>query len=112
MTQPSIEELQKELAFYKAKFSLAESDVAVKGYLAYVKIVQEMVKHIENFSISVNIDGAKKDTVMYDRTESIWKQLPDMISSLNRLKMELKIEFNPEEGKPRLTATTPESLLR
>ncbi len=107
-----VEKLQKELDYYKKKFSLAEHDVATNGYLAYVNIVRQQVEYIKDFKLKDNIDGKKSENAMYDRTESIWKNLPDMISSLNRLKIELNIPFDDEEGKAKTGATTPQSLLK
>jgi hypothetical protein len=111
-TEEKIKELEKELAFYKHKFSLSENDVAVQGYLAYVNIVRQMVDYVKDFSIKANIDGKKSENAMYERTEKIWGELPDMISSMNRLKMELKIEFDPEEGKPKMTVTNPQAIAK
>lgn len=104
----TIEQLQKELEFYKKQFSVAEHDVAINGYLAYVNIVKQQVDYVKDFSIKSNIEGKKSENAMYERTEAIWKNLPEMISSMNRLKTELKIEYNPDEGKPKLQATRPE----
>jgi hypothetical protein len=104
--------LEKELEFYKKKFSVAEHDVAVDGYLAYVNIVQQMVEFIKDFKIKANIDGKKSDNAMYERTEKIWNELPSMISSMNKLKTELGIEYNPEEGKARQMAIRPELIAK
>jgi len=105
-----IEELKKELDFYKKKFSVGDNDVAISGYLAYVNLVRQQVEFIEDFSIKANIDGKKTETVLYDRAISMGEGLPSMISKMNNLKLELKIEFDGTEGKQRLGATTPQSL--
>lgn len=105
-----IELLKKQLEFYKKKFSLAENDVAIDGYLAYVNIVRQQIDYIKGFKIKENIDGKKSESAMYDRTESIWKNLPSMISSMNSLKIELNIQFDENEGKVKRGATTPQSL--
>lgn len=104
------EELKKELEYYKKKLSLAEQDVAVDGYVAYVNIVRQQVEYVKDFNIKSNIEGKKSENAMYERTEAIWKNLPDMITSMNRLKMELNIAFDPLEGKPKLGATSPQSI--
>lgn len=105
-------EQEKELEYYKKKFGIAEHDVAIAGYLAYVNIVRQQVDHVKDFNIKSNIEGKKSENAMYERTEAIWKNLPDMISSMNRLKLELKIEYDPNEGKPKSGATTPQSILK
>lgn len=102
----------KELDYYKKKFSVGEHDIAISGYLAYVNIVKQQVDYIKDFSIKTNIEGKKSENAMYERTESIWKNLPDMISSMNKLKLELGIEFDENEGKQKLGATTPQSLFK
>jgi hypothetical protein len=105
-----IEKLKKELEHYKKKFSLAENDVAIDGYLAYVNIVRQQVDYIKDFKIKENIDGKKSESAMYDRTEAIWKNLPSMISSMNALKIELNIPYDENNGKPKVGATSPQSI--
>lgn len=106
----TIESLKKELEFYKKKFAVGDHDVAVNGYMAYVNIVRQQVEYVKDFNIKSNIEGKKSENAMYERTEAIWKNLPDMISSMNRLKMELKIEYDPMEGKQKFGATSPQSI--
>lgn len=108
----TIESLKKELEFYKKKFAIGDHDVAVNGYMAYVNIVRQQVEYVKDFNIKSNIEGKKSENAMYERTEAIWKNLPDMISSMNRLKMELKIEYDPMEGKQKTGATTPQSFVK
>jgi len=108
----TIESLKKELDFYKKKFAIGDHDVAVAGYLAYVNIVKQQVDHVKEFNIKSNIEGKKSENAMYERTEAIWKNLPDMISSMNRLRQELKIDYDPLEGKPKIGATTPQSFVK
>lgn len=107
-----MDKLKKELEFYKDKFSVAEKDVAVDGYLAYVNIVRQQVDYIKDFKIKDNIDGKKSESAMYDRTESIWKNLPSMISSMNSLKLELNIEYDENSGTEKNGATSPQSLYK
>lgn len=108
----TIETLKKELDFYKSKFSVSDQDVAVDGYIAYVNIVRQMVSFIKDFNIKTNIEGKKSENAMYERTEKIWGELPDMISSMNRLKIELGIEYDPTEGQIRRMATRPELIAK
>lgn len=106
----SIEELKKELAHYQRLLGLAENDVSYKGYLAYVKIVRQQVEFLENFNIKSNIDGKKTETAIYERAESMWANLPKMVSQLNTLKLELKIEWDSEEGKTKKMPLSPQSI--
>ena len=108
----TIESLKKELQFYKEKLSIGEHDLAVSGYLAYVGLVRQQVEFIKGFKIAGNIEGKKAETVLYDRAMEMGAGLPKMISSMNALKLELKIEFDEEEGRPKTGATTPQSLIK
>lgn len=100
---------RKELEHYRKLFAVGESgNLAVKGYLAFVKSLKQQIEHVENFSIAGNIEGKKAETVLYERSIAIWESLPDMITKMNRLKVELNIEFDPEAGKPKQQATRPE----
>ena len=104
---------RKELDHYRRLFATGEDgNLAIKGYLAFVKSLKQQIEYIDNFNISSNIDGKKSDTVLYDRSIAIWEGLPDMISKMNRLKMELKIDFDPEEGKQKQMATRPELMAK
>lgn len=105
-----VEQLKKELEHYKTKFSIGQQDVAVNGYLAYVNIVRQQVEYIKEFKIKDNIEGKKSESAMYDRTESIWKNLPDMITSMNNLKLELGIEYDENEGREKQKAVSPQSI--
>jgi uncharacterized protein (DUF4213/DUF364 family) len=105
-------EQEKELEHYRKLFSLAEHDVAVSGYVAYVNIVRQQVEHINDFKIKDNIERKKTETVLYDRTVAMWEKLPDMISRMNSLKNELKIDFDPEGDKPKAGAISPQSIAK
>lgn len=105
-----MESLEKELEHYRKIFSLKEKDLAIAGYIAYVNFVQQQVDYISQFKVKDNIEGKKTETVVYDRAIAMGESLPDMISKMNRLKVELKIEHDPMEGKPKIGATTPQSL--
>lgn len=108
----TIESLKKQLEYYQNKFSVAEYDLALDGYLSYVALVRQQVEFIKDFNIKSNIDGKKAETVLYDRAMSMGESLPDMISKMNRLKMELKIEYDENEGKQKVGATSPQSMYK
>lgn len=103
--------IEKELEHYKKLFSIGETDIAMKGYLTYVKFVKEQVEFMENFKIKENIGGKKAETVMYDRAMDIGNNLPAVISKMNALKNELKIEFQNETEIKR-SATSPQSIIK
>lgn len=106
----TVESLKKELEFYKKSFAIGDHDVAVAGYLAYVNIVRQQVDYVKDFNIKSNIEGKKSENAMYERTEAIWKNLPDMISSMNRLKIELNIQYNGDANKIKQLPTSPQNI--
>ena len=106
----SIEELRKELDYYKKKFSIGEQDLAIKGYLSYVELVRQQVEFIQDFSIKSNIDGKKSETLLYERAMAMGDNLPDLITKMNKLKVELNIQYDKNEGMPKRGATSPQSI--
>jgi hypothetical protein len=105
-----IEKLNKQLDFYKEKFSVAENDVALDGYLAYVALVRQQVEFIKDFRVKEHIDGKKTETVLYDRATAMGESLPKMISLMNNLKMELNIEYDDKTGLPKIKASNPQNI--
>lgn len=105
-----MEDLQKELDHYRRLFSLKDTDLAISGYIAYVKFVKQQVEYIDNFKLKDNIEGKKTETVVYDRAIAMGESLPDMISKMNRLKAELKIDFDINSDKPKVGATNPQTI--
>jgi hypothetical protein len=103
-------ELEKELAHYRKIFSLKDDDLAISGYIAYVNFLKQQVDYIKEFSVKANIEGKKTETVVYDRAISMGESLPDMISKMNRLKAELKIDFDINGDKPKSGATNPQTI--
>lgn len=106
----TVESLKKELEFYQKKFAMGDHDVSVAGYLAYVNIVRQQVDYVKDFNIKANIEGKKSENAMYDRTEAMWKNLPDMISSMNKLKIELNIQYNEDANKVKQLPTSPQNI--
>ena len=105
-----LEQLKAENEYFKKKLAIGEYDLAYKGYLSFVKIVEQQVLFLDDFNLKSNIDGKKAETVIYERAESLWSNLPKMISSLNALKAELKIEFDPNDGKQKVGAISPQNI--
>jgi hypothetical protein len=101
------------IAHYEKKLGIGgETPLAMKGFLAYQKLLEQQINHIDNFKLTSDIlEGKKSADALWERTEKIHNELPEKISSLNKLKTELKIEFDETEGKPKMTATSPQSLM-
>ena len=108
----TVEELKKELEYYKKKFSVAENDISLDGYLAYVNLVRQQVDFIKDFTIKNHIEGKKAETLIYERATEMGEKLPTMISKMNNLKMELSIEFDDKTGQPKMKASNPQNIGR
>lgn len=110
--EENIEKLKKELEYYKQLFGIGEYDPATKGYMVLVQQLRQRNEFIDSFKINEKIGNAVKDDPVYARATDLIDSLPKMISSVNSLKLELKIEYDESEGRERVGATTPQSLLK
>lgn len=108
----TVEELKKELEYYHRLFGIGEYDPAKKGYMVLVHQLRQRNEFIDGFKINEKIGNAVKDDPVYARATDLIDSLPKMISSVNSLKLELGIEYNPEDAKERTGATTPQSLMK
>ena len=90
-----IKELEEELSFYK-------KDPQKRGYFALIKILNQQIDYLGEFNIKSKIGGKASEDATFARTQGIWENLPKMISSLNELKVELKItkEDEADYGTP------------
>ncbi len=90
-----IKELQDELALYK-------NDPQKRGYFALIRILNQQIDYLADFNIKNKIGGKASEDATFARTQGIWENLPKMISSLNELKVDLKItkEDEAEYGTP------------
>lgn len=104
MAEPTIEELKRELDFYR-------SDPEKRGYFALRRIVNMQIDHLNSFNIKANVTGKKSEDASFERTQSVWEKLPNMITSLNDLKSQLRISPDDEkENSLREQRLTPESI--
>ena len=103
------ESLQKELDHYKRLFGIG--DDAVESYMVLIKIFRQQREYLRDFKIKDLISSDDKGKIIeYKNAKDLWENLPDMISKLNRLRSELKIEFDENEGKPKSRAISPQSI--
>jgi len=102
----------KMIAHYEKKLGIGgETPLAMKGFLAYQKLMEQQVKHIDNFIITEDIlSGKKSADALWERTEKMHSELPEKISMLNKLKTELQIEYDPNEGKVKVGAISPQNI--
>lgn len=108
--EETVEQLKKKLLHYERIFSVSEEDLAIKGYISYVELVRQQIDYMKDFKLKEHIDGKKTETVLYDRSMAIGEKLPDMITRMNRLKDELRIEYDELDGKPKIKSVTPQNI--
>lgn len=116
-----IEQLEKKVAaqaamigHYEKKLGIGEDETPMetRGYMAYMSLLQQQIEYIERYKLTDTVIGGKKtESAEYERVEKLHTDLPSKITALNKLRTELKLDYDDSEGKPKLTATTPQSLL-
>lgn len=101
-------EEQKQLEHYKKLFGVG--DVATRAYLSVVNILEQQVGFLENFQVKDKIVNPTKDDPVYERAIKIYEGMTDNVLKLNKLRLELGIDYDPENGKPKVGATSPQSI--
>ncbi len=87
---------EKELEHYKKVFGVG--DVATRGYVTMVKILEQQIEFLNDFNIKSKIASEdKKDTIVYKNAKELWEGMSDTILSLNKLKNELGIDYVEKE---------------
>jgi len=94
---------------YERRMGIGENDPAKDGYLVLIKILNQQNKYLEKFEIKdlISTDDKAKATE-YKNAKDLWENLPSMISKLNTLKAELKIEG--EEKKETIVPISPKAI--
>lgn len=100
--------IEQELEYYKKLFGTA--DVATRAYISVVKMLEQHIEHLSQFKLIEHIKNKDADSPQYKRTMEIYESMPDMISKLHKLKVELNIEY-VEEIKQE-SPITPESIAK
>lgn len=102
----NIDELKKRL-------SLFENDASKRGFYTLNRIVNQQVEFLNTFSITTKISSDDKaDIVMYKNAKDLWENLPKMISSLNQLRDEMKIDGDTEGDIPKIVPISPQSIAK
>ena len=107
-----VEELKKELEYYKKKLGVGEHDPTTNGFIVLVEQLRQRNEFLKDFKIKEKIGNAVKDDPVYARAMDLIDTLPKMISSVNALKLELNVQYDPNAGKQKIGATTPQSLAK
>jgi len=102
----------KMIAHYEKKLGIGlELSLEMKGFMAYQKLLEQQINHIDNFKITLDIlEGKKSADALWERTEKMHNELPEKISALSKLKVDLKIEYDENEGKQKVGATSPQNV--
>lgn len=100
--------LQKENEHYKNLLGIG--DVATRGYTVIVKLLEQQISYLNKFNLEDNINKTTKDDPVYERSQKMFKEMPEVILSLKELKDKLGIEYVEKETKR--AATTPQSIAK
>jgi hypothetical protein len=106
------EELEKELVHYKKVLGIGKYNPAGDGFSVLVEQLRQRNEFIKNFKISEKIGNVAKDDPVYVRATELIDTLPKMISNINALSLELRIEYIADDEKEKTGATSPQSLLK
>jgi hypothetical protein len=87
-----LEELRNKISDYEKRMGIGENDPAKEGYLVLVQQLSQRNDYLKNFKLSEKIGNAAKDDPVYARAMDLIDSLPKMISAVNALKFELKME--------------------
>lgn len=83
--QQEVERLRKEIRWLKL-------DGSKRAFYALNRIVNQQVDLLNDFDIKSTVVGKKSENAEFERTQSIWKEMPKLVSELNNLRAELKID--------------------
>jgi hypothetical protein len=105
--------LEKQVEHYEEKLGIGAhgQNVAVNGFMSFKKMLDQHIDWLDKFRLTADIiEGKKNDNASFERTDAMFRALPENILAFEKLKEQLKIKFDPEDGKPKITATSPQSL--
>lgn len=96
---PEIIDYKKKCEEYEARMGIGKSDPARDGYLVLVSILRQQNEFLADFKLKSKISSEEKsDAVMYKNAKDLWEGLPDMIESVNTLKISLKMEGDEKKN--------------
>jgi len=106
----TIEDLKKELDYYKKLLGIGGYNPATNGFMILIEQLRQRTDYLKEFRIKDKIGSAVKDDPVYARAMDLVDGLPKMISSVNALRMELKIDYDVDADKPKPRASSPQSI--
>jgi chromosome condensin MukBEF ATPase and DNA-binding subunit MukB len=92
-----IQKLKQQLSEYERMLGIGEYDPVKNAFTVLVKMMNQQINYLNNFSITAHIESADKESPQYKRAMDMIDGLPKMIASVNELRATLKL--TPEEMK-------------
>ncbi len=95
------------------RLSLFENDASKRGFYSLNRIVNQQIEFLNTFNIKSKISSEEKaDVVTYKNAKELWENLPKMISALNQLRIEMKIDGDDEGDIQKIPPVTPQSIAK
>jgi hypothetical protein len=96
----TIQDIKKQNELLLKKLDYYEKDAAFGGFFTLNRIVNQQREYLNKFSIAGYIASEDKvEQLAYKNAKDLWENLPDMITQLNRLRIDLKLDGNENEEK-------------
>jgi hypothetical protein len=92
-----VQKLRQQVAEYEKMLGVGEYDPVKDAFKVLIKMLNQQINYLENFSITSHIGNSDKDSPQYKRSMDMIDGLPKMIASVNELRATLKL--TPEEMK-------------
>jgi chromosome condensin MukBEF ATPase and DNA-binding subunit MukB len=95
----TIDELRRENAELKRKNEKIEKenrwlriDSSKRSFYALNRVINQQVDLLNDFEISDSIEGKKSENAKFERMQSLWKEMPKLVTELNDLRDRMKID--------------------
>jgi uncharacterized coiled-coil protein SlyX len=101
------------IAHYEKKLGIGQDEVPleIQGLFAYQKLLKQQIKHVGEFLLTDGVvSGKKSEDALWERTEKMHTELPEKITALAKLRVDLKLEYDENEGKPKTGAISPQNV--
>jgi hypothetical protein len=109
--EKELEQLRKKVDHYEKVLGIGAYNPSTEAFSVLVAQLKQRVDYIKGFKISERISDVAKDNPLYARATELIDGLPKMISQVNALSLELKIEYTPENDVEKKGATSPQNLI-
>lgn len=108
----AIESLQQRLEKLEAENRLLRTDAATRGFWSLNNIINQQIDHLNGFTLSREIDKDPKESPRFARSKDMWENLPKLITALNTLRVEMKIDGDKEDKKENIIPLTPQLMAK